>query len=119
MGKGEHLGEFEQVVLLAVARLGDAGYGVTIRREIERRTGREATVGAVYATLSRLEEKGLVSSMEGEPEPRRGGRARRHFRIEPEGAVALRIARGMMDRMWEGLEGDLLGESSGGAASGG
>lgn len=104
MGKGSYLGEFEQLVLLAVARLGAEGYGVTIRREIERRTGREVTIGAVYATLSRLEEKGLVSSFEGEPEPRRGGRARRHFRLDPAGVEALRDARGMIERMWKGLD---------------
>ena len=61
MGKGSFLGEFEQVVLLAVARLGNDGYGVTIRQEIEKRARREVTIGAVYATLSRLEEKGLAA----------------------------------------------------------
>lgn len=104
MGKGGFLGEFEQVVLLAVARLEGEGYGVSIRREIERRTGREVTIGAVYATLSRLEDKELVSSREGETRPRRGGRARRHFRIEPAGVRALEETRGMMDRMWDGVE---------------
>lgn len=109
MGKGSFLGEFEQIVLLAVAQLGDDGYGVTIRREIEERARREVSVGAVYATLSRLEEKGLLSSWEGDPEARRGGRARRHYRLEPEGARSLRASRGMMDRMWEGV--DLGGET--------
>lgn len=104
MGKGSFLGEFEQVVLLAVAQLGDDGYGVTIRREIEERAEREVSIGAVYATLSRLEDKGMLSSWEGDPEARRGGRARRHYRLEPEGARALREARGMMDRMWEGVD---------------
>lgn len=104
MGKGSFLGEFEQIVLLAVARLSTHGYGVTIRREIERRTGRDVTIGAVYATLSRLEEKGLASSREGDPEPRRGGRARRHFQVEPAGARALESSRGMLDRMWDGVE---------------
>lgn len=104
MGKGDFLGEFEQVVLLAVARLDGDGYGVTVRREIERRTGREVTVGSVYTTLARLEEKGLVASVEGEPTPRRGGRARKHFRIRPEGVRALEAARGMMDRMWDGVD---------------
>lgn len=108
MGKGSILGEFEQVVLLAVAQLEGEGYGVTIRREIEERAGRDVSVGAVYATLSRLEEKGMLSSWEGDPEPRRGGRARRHYRLEPAGARALRAARGMLDRMWEGV--DLGGE---------
>jgi len=104
MGKGSFLGEFEQIVLLAVARLGDDGYGVTIRREIERQADRDVTIGAVYATLSRLEEKGLASSREGDAEPRRGGRARRHYRIEPAGVRALQAARGMMDRMWDGVD---------------
>jgi DNA-binding PadR family transcriptional regulator len=104
MGKGEFLGEFEQVVLLAVTRLGDSGYGVTVRREIERRTGRDVSVGSVYATLARLEEKELISSREGDPSPRRGGRARRHFRIEPAGVRALEATRGMLDNMWDGVE---------------
>ena len=104
MGKGEFLGEFEQVVLLAVASLDGNGYGLSIRREIERRTGRSVTVGSVYATLARLEEKGMASSREGEPSPRRGGRARRHFRIRPAGIRALRASRGMLDSMWEGID---------------
>lgn len=110
MGKGDFLGEFEQVVLLAVARLEGDGYGVSIRREIERRTGRDVAVGAVYATLARLEEKGMVVSREGEPAPRRGGRARRHFRLTPAGADGLEAARAMLDRLWDGLE---LGRSAG------
>jgi DNA-binding PadR family transcriptional regulator len=104
MGKGSFLGEFEQVVLLAVARLGDGGYGVTIRQEIEKRARREVSIGAVYATLSRLEEKGLAASWEGEAEARRGGRARRHYRIEPAGERALQATRVMMDRMWDGVD---------------
>lgn len=104
MGKGSFLGEFEQVVLLAVARLDGEGYGVSVRAEIEERCGREVTIGAVYATLSRLEEKGLASSWEGEAEARRGGRARRHFRIEPAGVRALQASRGMMDSMWDGVD---------------
>ena len=104
MAKGSFLGEFEQVVLLAVAQLEGEGYGVTIRREIEERARREVSVGAVYATLSRLEEKGLLHSWEGQPEARRGGRARRHYRLEPAGARALRASRGMMDRMWDGVD---------------
>lgn len=104
MGKGDFLGEFEQVVLLAVARLDDDAYGVSVRKEIERRTGRDVSVGSVYATLARLEEKGLVTSSEGQPTPRRGGRARRLFRILPDGAHALRATRGMMERLWEDLD---------------
>lgn len=99
-----HLGEFEQLVLFALLRLGDHAYGVTVRREIEERTGREVTVGAVYATLDRLEAKGLVDSREGEPIPVRGGRARRYFRLLPEGARALEATRAMLGRMWEGVD---------------
>lgn len=103
MGKGDFLGEFEQVVLLAVARLRGEGYGLSIRREIQRRAGREVTVGSVYTTLARLEEKGMLASEEGDARPRRGGRARRHFRILPDGVEALETARGMMARMWDGV----------------
>ncbi len=98
------LGEFEQLVLLAVVHLKGDGYGMTIRRDIELRTGRSVAIGAVYATLDRLEEKGHVSSKEGDPTPQRGGRAKRHFQIEPAGMRALGAARRLMDRMWEGLE---------------
>ena len=104
MGKGDFLGEFEQVVLLAVAHLDGVGYGLSVRREIERRTGRDVTVGAVYSTLARLVEKGLASSYEGEATPRRGGRARRHFRLEPAGSRALEASRGMLDAMWKGVD---------------
>ena len=103
MGRGEHLGEFEQIVLLAVARLEGEGYGVTVRAEIERVTGRDASVGSVYATLDRLEEKGLVRSWEGAPEPVRGGRARRHFRVTPEGAQSLLQRQEMLERLWDGV----------------
>lgn len=106
MPRGEHLGEFEQVVLLAVLRLDPDGYGVTIRSEIESRTGRDASVGAVYATLDRLEAKGYLASRDGTPSPRRGGRAPRHFRITAEGRAALDEARRMLDALWEGFEPD-------------
>ncbi len=104
MGDPGLLGSFEHLVLLAVARLGQDGYGVTIRHEIERRTGRAVAAGAVYVTLDRLEEKGYVASWEGEATARRGGRAKRHFRLRPAGARALRASRRLLERMWEGLE---------------
>jgi PadR family transcriptional regulator len=100
----DYLGEFEQIVLLAVARLGESGYGATVRREIERRAGRSVTVGAVYATLARLEEKGLVESWQGESTAKRGGRSKRHFRLCPAGVEALESTRHMLDRMWEDVE---------------
>ena len=109
MGKREFLGEFEQVVLLAVIQADNEGYGMSIRREIESRTGREVSIGAVYSTLDRMERKGLVASWEGEAAPVRGGRARRHFRVTPEGSNALRASREMMARMWDGVEVERLG----------
>ena len=111
MGKGDFLGEFEQMVLLAVLREEGDGYGMSIRREIEGRAGRDVSIGAVYATLDRLEQKGLVASREGEATPVRGGRARRHFEVTPEGASALRAARAMMDRLWDGVELPAEGEA--------
>src|SRR5690606_15338424 len=103
MGDHDYLGEFELLVILAVARLGEEGYGVSVRREIAQRTGREVSIGAVYATLDRLERKGLLSSREGEPTARRGGRAKRHFRLEAAGEAALERTRRVLDRMWDGV----------------
>ena len=103
MGKRETLGDFEELVLLAVMRLGGRSYGVTIREVIEERTGREISLGAIYPTLDRLEEKGYVESWTGEPREERGGRARRHFRLQPAGLEALRRSREEIVAMWEGF----------------
>jgi PadR family transcriptional regulator PadR len=104
MARREHPGELEQIVLLAVLRLGEDAYGVPIRLEIERRTGRSLTVGALYRTLDRLEEKGYVTSRFGDPTPERGGRSKRYFRLRPVGLRALRASRDALAAMWEGLE---------------
>jgi PadR family transcriptional regulator PadR len=104
MPRREHLGEFEQIVLLAVLRLGDNAYGVSIRREIEKRTGRSLTVGALYRTFDRLEEKGYVTSRFSDPTPERGGRSKRYFKVEPLGVRALRESRDALAAMWEGLD---------------
>lgn len=85
----ERLGEFERATLLALIRLGPNPYGVTIRQELENRLERNVSIGAVYTTLDRLEEKGFVSSWRGDPTPERGGRAKRFFRIEAKGRIAL------------------------------
>jgi PadR family transcriptional regulator PadR len=103
MGKGQYLGEFEQLVLLALIRLGDEAYGMSVRRELQETAGRDVTFGTVYGTLDRLVEKGYVASWSADPEPVRGGRSRRYFRIEPAGEIALGRAREMMDRMWDGV----------------
>jgi len=102
MGDGA-LSEFEQLVLLAVVRLGDDAYGVAVSREIEARTGRSASVTATYGALERMEQRGLTTSWIGDATPVRGGRAKKHFRITSDGALALRQARAHVDRMWEGL----------------
>ena len=88
MAKGDFLGEFEIYVMLALAHLDPDAYGVTIRQEITRRTGREVAIGAVYATLSRLEEKGLVAYTLSDPVPVPGGRTRKHFALTPAGVRA-------------------------------
>lgn len=104
MGKGNYLGEFEQVVLLALLQLGDEAYGMTIRRAIEEQTERHVAIGAIYATLERLERKALVRSELMDPTPVRGGRAKRFYRLVPKGADALRRSREMLTKMWEVVE---------------
>ena len=99
-----NLGEFEQMVLLAILQLGEDVYGVPIVEEIERRTDRSVARAAVYVTLRRLERKGLVESWMGEPMEERGGKARRLVRVRPEGRRLLRESRGAMDAMWKGLD---------------
>jgi len=103
MAKGEYLGEFEHIVLLTILRLGDGAYGAMIRAEIERVTDRSPAIGAVHATLERLERKGLVSSWIGEPTAERGGKAKRHFKIEPAGVSALKNARQILERLHAGV----------------
>jgi DNA-binding PadR family transcriptional regulator len=98
------LGEFEQLVLIAVVRLGDDSYGATIRRDIEQRANRRLAISAVYTTLERLEEKGFVTSWIGEPTPERGGRRRKHFALQPAGARALKQAYRAFTSMTAGLE---------------
>lgn len=99
------LGSFEQLILLALARLGDDAYGMTVRREIAERTGREAALGAVYATLDRLERKGLIASHAGPSESTRGGRPKRFFKIQAQGRKSLRHTLDCVDRLREDLPG--------------
>lgn len=109
----EHLGIFEQAVLLALVRpqteLGKEGYGRAILKEVEHRLGREVAAGAVYATLDRLEAKGLVSSELGPGTPIRGGRPKRHYRMEAKGLRALNSVREATNRLWEGIRLPLKG----------
>lgn len=98
------LGEFELVVLLALAQLGDDAYGVAVQQEIARRTGRRTSFGAVYSTLSRLEEKGLVGSRLGDPSPQRGGRAKKHYELRAAGRDAIRSSLAALRTMTRGLD---------------
>jgi PadR family transcriptional regulator, regulatory protein PadR len=104
MGRGDYLGEFEQVVLLAVARLGVDAYGMGIRAEIAERAGRASTIGAVYATLERLGAKGYVRETDTPGGKERSGLARRFYTITPAGKAALENARDLQARMWAGLK---------------
>lgn len=103
------LGEFEQIVLLAILQLGEDVYGVPIVEEIRRRTGRQVAPAAVHITLRRLESKGLVTSWLGDPTPQRGGKARRYVKVTRAGLESLRAARTVIDRMWQGLDLGLRG----------
>ena len=98
------LGELEQIVLLAVLRVGSQAYGVAITREIEREARRDLTLATVYKTLSRLEEKGLVVSTLGDPTPERGGRRKRYYAVTSAGRRALRSALTTLGRLATGLD---------------
>jgi PadR family transcriptional regulator PadR len=99
MPKGKYLGEFELYDMSALALLGEEAYGVTIRREIEERSGRRVAIGAVYATLARLADKGLVSFRVSEPLPVQGGRSRKHARLTAAGKRALTASTEMLGKM--------------------
>lgn len=107
MGR-ESLGEFEQLVLLAIIHLGHEldgdVYGVPIVEEIERRTGRQVADAAVYVTLRRLEQKNLVRSWKSDPTPERGGKARRCVEVTAAGRTLLSDSRSALERMWQGLD---------------
>jgi len=99
----DYLGEFEHIMVLALLRLEDRAYGVTVRQEIELRTHREVSIGAVYATLDRLETKGYVKSRRGDPTPERGGRSKRFFRVTAKGVAAVNRTQRALQNMTEGL----------------
>jgi PadR family transcriptional regulator PadR len=104
MRAASSLGEFEQIVLLAILRLGDSAYGVTIGAEIAACTRREPAPGALYTTLDRLEDKGLVTSRLGDPTPQRGGRAKRYFVLNSKGLAAITRAQQSYRRLLEGCD---------------
>lgn len=103
----EYLGEFEQMVLLSIMRLGRGAYGLAIRDELEGVAGRSPSSGSLYTTLDRMERKGLVASSAGEPTRERGGRARRYVRVTAAGRAQLARSRSTLLALWDGLEGAL------------
>jgi PadR family transcriptional regulator PadR len=101
------LGEFEQMVLLALLRQGSEAYGVSITDDIAERTRRDVSLGSVYKTLERLEDKGLVISRIGEPTAERGGRRKKHFKLMAAGQRALKQSISALRNMTDGLEAEL------------
>ena len=104
MAPALNLGEFEQLILLAILRLRDDAYGVTIRAELSTRAGRTVAPGALYTALERLETKGLITSRMSDPTPQRGGRAKRHVSVSPAGMEALTRAVQAYERLLDGLK---------------
>ena len=100
----ESIGEFEQLVLLAILRLGDDAYGIPILAEITLRTGRKVLRPAVYVALRRLEQKQLINSRMGDPTAERGGRPRKYFKLAPQGLERLRDSRQALLNMWDGVQ---------------
>jgi DNA-binding PadR family transcriptional regulator len=97
------LGTLELAALLAVARLGDGAYGLAVRHDLSERAGRDYSVGAIYTTLQRLEDKGFLTSRASDPLPVRGGRSRRHFSLTGAGARAIRDAERKAVSLWAGV----------------
>ncbi len=100
----KQLGDLEELVLLAVLRLGDDAYGASVREELKVQAGRSVSISTVYVTLMRMEEKGLSRSWMGKPSGERGGKAKRHFQVSPEGLQALEASRAVRERMWARVE---------------
>ena len=111
MTNRQNLGEFEHLLLAAALRLGEGAYGVSLKREIEARTGRSVTLGAIYPTMDRLEARGLVESRMAEPTGERGGRSRRIFTVTAMGVEAAERAYHVFQAMWEGMEPETAGRS--------
>lgn len=106
MPRGTHLGDLEELVLLAVLRLAGDAHGGRIRDELVEHAARKVSISTIYVTLMRLEEKGYLRSWKGEKTAGRGGKAKRMFEIRPEGVQALEAVRAIRDHMWDGVEAD-------------
>lgn len=101
MGKGNYLGEFEELVMLAVAILKDQAYGVSVMDEIKLQTGRQSTISTVHETLIRLEKKGFLASYTGGATNVRGGRKKRYFQVTALGKKAMNATRDVRSKMWQ------------------
>ena len=104
MSPHNNLGQFQQLVMLAVLRAGADAYGARLQRDLEGTADRRVTISTIYVTLDRLEGKGLVRSWKGASTPVRGGKARRFYEVTPGGLDALRDSRDVLDRMWRGVD---------------
>ncbi len=102
-----YLGEFEELVLLTIANLGDGAYGLALLRDINERTNRNLSLGAMHSTLTRLEEKGFITSYLGEPTNERGGRRKRYFELTDNAIVALNDMKSLRDQLWSNPKIDL------------
>ena len=96
-----YIGEFEELVLLTIASLGDQAYGVAIKEDIEKRSERRISIGALHSTITRLEEKGLIKSWLGDPTQERGGRRKRFFEITQQGKLSLHHVKDLRDELWK------------------
>jgi DNA-binding PadR family transcriptional regulator len=102
--KESYLGEFEHVVLLTIMRLKDDAYGVTVREQVKQLIDREVSIGALYATVDRLEKKSFITTHSSQPTPERGGRAKRYLTITSRGVDVLQATKNNLDILWHGLE---------------
>ena len=99
----QRLSDLEQLLLLSVVQAGDDAHAGSVRDVLKERGERKASLGSIYVTMTRLEERGMVESAMGDPTPERGGKAKRFYRVTDEGMVALHHSRRILDRMWEGV----------------
>lgn len=104
VSKNNSLGEFEQIVLLTLVRLGDDAYGMSVRASIHELISRDVSIGAIYTTLERLQSKGFVKSRMGEATAKRGGRAKKYFIVTSSGRKALNQFRANLEILWEGIQ---------------
>lgn len=107
----EAISRAEEMVLLAIWRLEDKAYGVTIRKQIRKDTGKDYTYGTLYGLLRQMEHKGYIQKIKGDPLPKKGGRSRSYFKITPTGIQALKDAIELHRKMWKDIKGLSLVES--------